>query len=87
MYSFTTADAGASEDVWIWISAAQEVRAAIDAVEEVAAAFSALLHDTHWNAEGVRALRALLHSLLAASKGEVADLHARSAEIDTVMAS
>lgn len=87
MYSFTMADAGASEDVGIWISAAQEVRAAIDALEEAAAAFSVLLHDTNWESEGVRALRALLGSLLAASKGEIADLQARSAEIERVIAS
>lgn len=86
MYSFTMSDAGVSDDAWNWLCATREIRVAIDALEEVAAAFSGLRHDTRWEAEGVRALRGLLDSLLAASESEIGDLHTRSAELDRMIA-
>lgn len=87
MYSFTMSEAGASDVVWNAVCAAQELDVAIEAMEEVAAAFSGLVHDTQWQADGVRALRERIASHLAASESEIGALHTRAAEVDRMLAS
>lgn len=85
MYSFTMAEAGTSDDVWNWFCATREVRAAIDATEEVAAALAVLVHDTHWESDGVRALHRLIVSLQEGCEGVADALHVRAAELERVV--
>lgn len=87
MSSFTLSDPAASDAVWNWMCAAREIGAAIEAMEETAGAFAGLVHDTHWQAEGVHALRERLAAHLAASQGEMGALHARAAEVDRMIGS
>jgi hypothetical protein len=84
MHSFTMAGPQTSVDVWTWYQAAREVRNAIEIMEDVAAMLSGLLADTEWEAAGVRALRDALRGVQSASRAELGELHARSAELDAV---
>lgn len=87
MYSFTSADSWSSEGLWSRLVASHETRAAIDAVEQAASNLLHLATDADWQAQGVRALHALMVELQGRAEAVMAELHVREWEIERAGAS
>lgn len=82
MYSFTTAESWSSEGLWSRLVAGRETRAALAAVEEAAGSLQQLAIDADWQAQGVRALHALLVELQGRAEAVMAELYVRVWEIE-----
>ncbi|MFJ2551976.1 hypothetical protein [Microbacterium sp. NPDC087591] len=87
MYSFTTAESWSSPGLWSWLVAGRETRAALDAVEEAAGGLQRLAVDADWQAQGVRALHALLTEFQRRAEAVMAELYVRDWEITRAGAS
>jgi N-acetylglutamate synthase-like GNAT family acetyltransferase len=87
MYSFTTAESWSPAGLWSWFVAGRETCAALDAVAEAAGSLSQLAVDADWQAQGVRALHALLVELQSRAEAVMAELHVREWEISRTGAS
>lgn len=84
MYSFAMAGAGSSEALWAWFAARREIESAIAALDEAAAALVALVADSDWQSDGVRALHALLSDLRSRASAQIASLSERARELERV---
>ncbi|WP_435748302.1 hypothetical protein [Microbacterium sp. PMB16] len=83
MHSFANVEAFASEELWAWVSACKEMDLAIGELEMARAALTPLIDDADWQSDGVRALHELLRQFQERTAGEIGDLRARQAELET----
>lgn len=84
MYSFAIAGSGSSEALWAWFAARREIESAIAALDDAGVALPALVADSRWQSEGLRALHALLSDLRARASGELASLSERKRELERI---
>lgn len=86
MHSFTHAEAGVSEALWAQVSALQDVRSAMTALDTAGAALVGLVDDSDWRSDGVRALNELLRRLTERTGEQRGALAVREWELERVVA-
>lgn len=82
MLNIIAADGWASDAVWMWLSAQRAVDEAAVALADAAAGLLPLVEASHWQAEGVRALHALIIELKDRTTAEVGVLNSRLWELE-----
>ncbi len=84
MYSFAIADGWAPDVLWAWTQASIDIEAAVAAVDTATAALNALIADTAWDSDGVRALNEKLVELRSRTVLESVELRDASDELRRV---
>ena len=84
MYSFAIAGAGSSEALWAWFAARREIESAIADLDDAVVALLALVADSDWQSEGLRALHTLLSELRSRASAELASLFERERELERI---
>ena len=84
MLNIIAADGWASEALWTWFSARRAVDEAIAALEDAGSGLLPLVEASDWQAEGVRALHALIIDLKERTTVEVGVARSRLWELDAV---
>ncbi|WP_314098267.1 hypothetical protein [Microbacterium foliorum] len=79
--SYALAPTSSADAAWAKARAAREIRAAIDALDDAAAALRGLAVDTRWHSGGVTALRETLTDIARRVGAEAADARDREAEV------
>lgn len=82
MLNIIAAEAWSSEALWTWFSAQRAVNEAITALEDAGAGLLPLLEASDWQADGVRALQALIVDLKERATAEVGELSSRLWELE-----
>lgn len=82
MLNIIAASSPASDDLWRWISAQRAVNDAIAALEDAGAGLLPLVEASEWQADGVRALHALIIDLKDRTAAEVGVLSSRLWELE-----
>ncbi|MBT2483921.1 MULTISPECIES: hypothetical protein [unclassified Microbacterium] len=86
MHSFLPAGGGGvSTDLWAWVSARQDLRGAIAAVESAGAELRPLADAANWQSDGMRALHDLLLQLGDRTGSQVGDLSVREWELEAAV--
>ena len=85
MHSFTHAEAYASDAFWAWVTARRDIDAAITALESAGAALVALVDESDWQSDGVRALHELLGRVQDGTGSEIGGLQVRARELEAVV--
>lgn len=81
MYSFATAEAGSSEQLWAWSQARGAVDEAADALRVAGAELLSLAVDTEWQSRGVAALHRRLIEFQERTAMEIGRLQGSEAEL------
>ncbi|MDP3950124.1 hypothetical protein [Microbacterium sp.] len=82
MLNIIAAESWSSEALWKWFSAQRAVNEAIAALEDAGAGLLPLVEASDWQADGVRALHALIIELKDRTTIEVGVLGSRLWELD-----
>lgn len=82
MLNIIAASTSTSDAVWKWFSAQRAVNEAITALEDAGAGLLPLVEASDWQADGVRALHALIVELKDRTMSEVGVLNSRLWELE-----
>lgn len=83
MLNIIASDGWASDALWTWFSARRAVDEAITALDDAGVGLLPLVEASEWQAEGVRALHALIIDMKERTTTEVGVLSSRLWELDT----
>lgn len=82
MLNIIATSSTASDDLWRWFSAQRAISEAITAFEDAGSGLLPLVEASEWQADGVRALHALIIDLKDRTMAEVGVLNSRLWELE-----